>query len=101
MQYTYDEAVRELSDFLGKHVTADNYWKMEQVLLAVLEGDDQIYKLGYEAIEKVFGSIADNFYGKRIAYPKIGAGLAGGDWEIISSIIDEELEGMDHTVVIL
>ena len=47
MQYTYDEAVRELSDFLGKHVTADNYWKMEQVLLAVLEGDDKIYKLGY------------------------------------------------------
>ena len=38
MQYTYDEAVRELSDFLGKHVTADNYWKMEQVLLTVLDG---------------------------------------------------------------
>ena len=49
MQYTYDEAVRELSDFLGEHVTADNYWKMEQVLLTVLECDDQIYKLGYEA----------------------------------------------------
>lgn len=48
MQYTYDEAVRELSDFLGKHVTADNFWKMEQVLLTVLLGDkDEQYDRGY------------------------------------------------------
>ena len=52
MQYTYDEAVRELSDFLGKHVTADSCWKMEQVLLTVLEGNDayhqSIYEEGYD-----------------------------------------------------
>ena len=48
MQYTYDEAVREFSDFLGKHVTADNYWKMEQVLLAVLEGDEKYHQAVYE-----------------------------------------------------
>ena len=48
MQYTYEEAVRELSDFLGKHVTADNYWKMEQVLLTVLKGNkDEEYDKGY------------------------------------------------------
>ena len=44
MQYTYDEAVRELSNFLGKHVTADNYWKMEQVFLTVLEGNDAYHQ---------------------------------------------------------
>ena len=48
MQYTYEEAVRELSDFPGKHVTADNYWKMEQVLLIVLEGDDAYHRSIYE-----------------------------------------------------
>lgn len=48
MQYTYAEAVRELSDFLGKHVTADNYWKMEQVLLIVLEGDEKYHQAIYE-----------------------------------------------------
>lgn len=48
MQYTYDEAVRELSDFLGKHVTADNYWKMEQVFLTVLKGDDKYHQSVYE-----------------------------------------------------
>lgn len=48
MQYTYEEAVRELSDFLGKHAAADNYWKMEQVLLTVLKGDDKYHQAIYE-----------------------------------------------------
>lgn len=48
MQYTYDEAVRELSDFLGKHVTADSCWKMEQVLFTVLRGDDKYHQSIYE-----------------------------------------------------
>jgi O-acetyl-ADP-ribose deacetylase (regulator of RNase III) len=38
-------------------------------------------------------------YNYRIGYPKIGAGLGGGDWKIIRKIIDEELDGMDHTLV--
>jgi hypothetical protein len=37
--------------------------------------------------------------GKRIAYPKIGAGKARGDWTRRSAIIDAELEGEDHTLV--
>ena len=32
-------------------------------------------------------------------YPLIGAGLAGGDWAIISKIIDEELKDENHTLV--
>jgi O-acetyl-ADP-ribose deacetylase (regulator of RNase III) len=35
-----------------------------------------------------------------IGYPAIGAGLAGGDWQLISSIIEEELAGEDHTFVV-
>jgi hypothetical protein len=31
--------------------------------------------------------------------PKLGAGLAKGDWELISQIITEELAGEDHTFV--
>lgn len=54
----------------------------------------------YDAIRKVFGGVKIAFSGSRIAYPKIGAGLAGGDWNIISAIIDEELDGEDHTLVI-
>ena len=34
-----------------------------------------------------------------LGYPKIGAGLAGGDWDIIYPIICEELAGEHHTYV--
>ena len=56
--------------------------------------------LDYEALRKVFASIKEAFPGMRIGYPQIGAGLAGGDWEKITEIIDQELEGEDHGVVI-
>ncbi|WP_444933164.1 hypothetical protein [Microbulbifer sp. JTAC008] len=53
----------------------------------------------YEAIRSVFTKVKKDFPGKRIGYPLIGAGLAGGDWEVISSIIENELEGENHTLV--
>ena len=53
----------------------------------------------YDAIRGVFKKVKKAFGGMRIGYPMIGAGLAGGDWNIISAIIEEELEGEDHTFV--
>ena len=53
----------------------------------------------YTAIRNCFRNVRFNFSGKRIGYPKIGAGLANGDWDIISKIIEEELFGEDHTLV--
>lgn len=55
----------------------------------------------YDAIRSNFRAVAKNFPDARIGYPKIGAGLAGGDWDRIAAIIDEELEGCDHTLVVL
>lgn len=55
----------------------------------------------YEAIEKVFKRIKKRFHGLRIGYPKLGAGLGGANWEIISKIIDRELQSEDHTLVVL
>lgn len=40
------------------------------------------------------------FKGKRIGMPKIGAGLAGGDWQLIHQIIVRELKDCIVTVVI-
>ena len=57
-------------------------------------------KADYEAIREVFKSIRRDFAGKRIGYPMIGAGLAGGDWDTISEIICEALVGEDHTMVV-
>jgi len=53
----------------------------------------------YDAIRSVFTRIASDFDGQRIGYPLIGAGLAGGDWEVISAIIEATLAGQDHTLV--
>jgi O-acetyl-ADP-ribose deacetylase (regulator of RNase III) len=55
----------------------------------------------YEAIRQVMKAVKAQFHTRSIAYPKIGAGLAGGSWEIIEQIIDEELQGEDHTLVVL
>lgn len=53
----------------------------------------------YNAIRTCMKAIKKDFSGKKIGIPKIGAGLAGGDWKIISKIIDEELQGEDVTLV--
>ncbi len=53
----------------------------------------------YDAIRAAFRSIKQQFDGRRIGYPKIGAGLAKGDWTTIAAIIDQELAGEDHTLV--
>jgi O-acetyl-ADP-ribose deacetylase (regulator of RNase III) len=56
-------------------------------------------KADYDAIGAVMKKIKRDYPGKRIGYPLVGAGLAGGDWSIISGIIDQKLEGEDHTLV--
>lgn len=56
-------------------------------------------KTNYPAIKSVMGKIRADFGGKRIGYPLIGAGLAGGDWGRIALIINDQLLGEDHTLV--
>ncbi|MCD4678231.1 MAG: macro domain-containing protein [Desulfobacula sp.] len=53
----------------------------------------------YGAVRKLFARIKNDFTNQKIGYPKIGAGLAKGDWEMISGIINKELQGEDHTLV--
>lgn len=56
-------------------------------------------KANYDAIRDVFKIIKQNFTGLKIGYPAIGAGLAGGNWQVISKIINEELKDENHTFV--
>lgn len=53
----------------------------------------------YDAVRNVMHLVRSHFTGKRIGYPKIGAGLAKGDWSQIQMIIDAELDGEHHTLV--
>jgi len=73
--------------------------------LTIINGYTQYHYSGskvladYDAVGSLFSLVKNDFPGKRIGYPKIGAGLAGGDWEKISTIIDRKLAGEDHTLV--
>ena len=63
-------------------------------------GRDKV-QADYDAIRKVFHSLSESGYltGMRIGLPKIGCGLAGGDWNIVEPIIEEELKDFDVTIV--
>jgi len=56
--------------------------------------------LDYEALTLCMRKINHTFKGKHIGLPKIGAGLAGGDWNRIKKIIQTELKDMQVSVVI-
>lgn len=56
--------------------------------------------VNYKAVKEAFARIAHMYPGKRIGYPMIGAGLAGGDWNVIKGIIRRQLKGFDHTLVV-
>jgi O-acetyl-ADP-ribose deacetylase (regulator of RNase III) len=49
--------------------------------------------LDYDALRSALRAMKQEFSGLLFGLPKIGAGLAGGDWDVIEGIIKEELEG--------
>lgn len=53
----------------------------------------------YNAIRECMKKIKNKYNGKKIGLPKIGAGLGGGDWDTIFTIIKEELKNEDVTIV--
>ncbi len=55
--------------------------------------------LDYKALRSCMRWLGDTYAGRRIGMPKIGAGLAGGDWTRIEKIIEEELGDEDVTIV--
>lgn len=60
--------------------------------------------VSYDAIADGFEALAEDLKQSheeiRIGFPMIGAGLAGGDWDVIKVIIEKALDGLDHTLVV-
>ena len=56
-------------------------------------------RVDYDAVRSALREVKKRFGGLRIGFPRIGAGLARGDWTIIAKIVAEELAGEDHTLV--
>jgi O-acetyl-ADP-ribose deacetylase (regulator of RNase III) len=61
------------------------------------DGDEN--PVDYAAIEMCMKKINYRFKGKHIGLPRIGCGLAGGDWEIVKKIIQTELKDCKITIV--
>ena len=54
----------------------------------------------YDAVRSCMKWLKKKYSGKKIGLPKIGAGLAKGDWNIIESIKAEELKDENLTIVL-
>jgi len=55
--------------------------------------------VNYKAVEKALRTVNMNNQHFRIGLPKIGCGLAGGDWTRVESIIDDVMNDCDVTIV--
>lgn len=55
--------------------------------------------LDYEAITLCMRKLNKMFSGKHIGLPRIGCGLAGGDWSIVSKIMYSEFQDCNVTIV--
>lgn len=101
--YAADRATSETRDKLGTYTSAN--LAIDDRTLTVVNAYTQFdyggsaMHVDYDALRDVFALIKRDFTGKRIGYPRIGAGLAGGDWDIIKAIISDKLDGEDHTLV--
>ncbi len=54
----------------------------------------------YDALTRCLQWVAKTCPDQRIGLPKIGAGLAGGDWARIQKIIETTLQHTEYTVVL-
>ena len=61
--------------------------------------DGDSVPVDYEAITLCMRKMNKVFAGKHIGLPKIGCGLAGGDWNIVKAIIQKELKDCNVTIV--
>lgn len=55
--------------------------------------------LDYIALTMCMRKINHTFKGKHIALPLIGCGLAGGDWDVVSDIIRDQLKDCNVTII--
>lgn len=53
----------------------------------------------YKAIKSCMSILNRLFKGQRVGLPKIGCGLAGGDWNVVEFIMAEELTDVDLTIM--
>ena len=59
------------------------------------------FPLDYDALRLCLRKINHQFKGMKIGMPKIGCGLAGGDWNLVTKMIQEEMADCKVTIMML
>ena len=107
----FKEFYQEKEEFGGKWVRypdEDNFITGKQLTVVNAYTQDRFGKnhkggvskpIDYEALTLCMRKINNIFWGKHIGLPRIGAGLAGGDWGRIKRIIQTELKDCKVTIV--
>ncbi len=76
------------------------FWVANGITQEFYGRDSNVRYVDYAAIRQVFRSVYEHAKKMNldVHFPKIGAGLANGEWDVISQIITEELKDVSHTL---
>lgn len=95
------EAYREREILLGNILISDTKDGKQVVNLFSQNnyGYDGLRYVSYDALDNGFDRISDEYSCMtQISMPKIGAGLGGGNWEVIAAIINHRFRAFDVTI---
>jgi O-acetyl-ADP-ribose deacetylase (regulator of RNase III) len=89
-QYQYDLRNIGVGDTSVFPVTEDKLYIISAITQQYYGRNSETKYMSYDAIDKCFGTICAYAHYKNlpIHIPKIGAGLGGGNWNVIEKIID-------------
>ncbi len=81
-----------------------SFWKDEQTGLVVINAYTQFEpgpRFEYLALDAFLVNLMCDFdlNKSKIGFPKLGAGIGGGDWNVIKNIFDKWLFDYDYTLV--
>ncbi len=77
-------------------------WVVNMIAQHGVRSEKGVPPIRYEALEKCLKQVAEFAYANEasVHMPRIGAGLAGGNWETISEVIDRALIVKDVAVTV-
>jgi len=84
-------------DFGGFPLTVVNSYTQYHYGSNHIDGKEKPFD--YDAITLCMRKINHIFKGKSIGLPKIGCGLARGEWSVVRQILERELVDMDITII--
>lgn len=90
-----------LGDAIPYYDPKDKFWIINAVTQDYYGRDGKRY-VSYDAVAVAFKRIraaSDKF--DRLFFPLIGAGLGGGDWNVIQAIIESEFKGSDTELILV